>query len=223
MSSCSRNRSPSDDWTVCEVEQRPARRLDELRRRAQLIARAQQRAHHHAIDVGLRGQRLEVGRLAGEARGDGARSHDQRSDAGQRRRDGVGQAERQEVGLRIGAQDAERQHDEARQRVRQRRRVVAVDAARSRAARSAIASADGGRSAGLLASARRITRSTAATAGEPVSAGGCSCSVACRISTIVRPPKAGRPGEHLEQDGARREEIACARRPARRVTCSGAM
>jgi hypothetical protein len=39
---------------------------------------------------------------------------------------------------------------------------------------SAIASADAGRSAGFLARARRITRSAAATAGEPVSAGGCS-------------------------------------------------
>ena len=44
-------------------EQRPARRLDELRRRAQLVARAKQRAHDHAIDVGFDGQRLDVGRL----------------------------------------------------------------------------------------------------------------------------------------------------------------
>ena len=59
-------------------EQRAARRLDELRRRAQLIAGAQQRAHHHAIDVGFGGERLEVGRAGGEARRDRARSHDQR-------------------------------------------------------------------------------------------------------------------------------------------------
>jgi hypothetical protein len=39
---------------------------------------------------------------------------------------------------------------------------------------SAIASADAGRSIGRLAMARRITRSTAVTAGDPVSAGGCS-------------------------------------------------
>ena len=38
----------------------------------------------------------------------------------------------------------------------------------------AIASADGGRCGGRLASARRSTRSMATTAGEPVSAGGCS-------------------------------------------------
>ncbi len=39
---------------------------------------------------------------------------------------------------------------------------------------SAIASAETGRSPGRLAIARRMTRSTAATAGEPVRAGGCS-------------------------------------------------
>ena len=110
-------------------EQRPARRLDQLRRGPQLVAGAQQRAHHHAIDVGLGRQRLEVRRLAGEARGGGARAHDQRADARQRGRDRVRQAEGEEVGLRIGPQDAERQHDQPRQRARQRRRVVAVDAA----------------------------------------------------------------------------------------------
>ena len=99
---------------------------------------------------------------------------DQRSDARQRRRDRVRQAEREEVRFGIRTQDAERQHDQARQRLRQRRGVVAVHAAdgaqllghrvgRRRAAPS-----------GCFASARRITRSTAATAGEPVSAGGCS-------------------------------------------------
>ena len=39
----------------------------------------------------------------------------------QRGGDGVGQAEREKVGLGIGSQDAERQDDEARERVRQRR------------------------------------------------------------------------------------------------------
>jgi hypothetical protein len=39
---------------------------------------------------------------------------------------------------------------------------------------SAMASADTGRSDGRLAMARRITRSMAATAGDPVRAGGCS-------------------------------------------------
>ena len=73
-----------------------------------------------------------------------------------------------------GAQDAEGQHHEAGERAGQGRRVVAAHARARRAARSAMASADAGRSAGRLASARRITRSAAATAGDPVSAGGCS-------------------------------------------------
>ncbi len=73
---------------------------------------------------------------------------------------------------------------------------------------SAIAAADAGRSSGRFDSARRMTRSIAATAGDPPSAGGCSCSVACRTSKMVRPPKAGRPGEHLEQRRARRKQIA---------------
>ena len=55
MSSCNRNRSPSDDWTVCDVMQRAARSLDELGHGPQLIARAEQRSHDHPIDVGLRG------------------------------------------------------------------------------------------------------------------------------------------------------------------------
>jgi hypothetical protein len=46
--------------------------------------------------------------------------------------------------------------------------------ARTARSSAAIASADDGRSAGFLASARRITRSAAATAGDPVRAGGCS-------------------------------------------------
>ena len=58
---------------------------------------------------------------------------------------------------------------------------------------SAIASAEEGRSAGFLARAFRITRSAAATAGEPTRAGGCSWSVACRISTTLAPANAGRP------------------------------
>ena len=126
---------------------------------------------------------------------------------GERRRDGVRQAERQEVGLRIGTQDAEGQHDDARQRLCQRASAVAVRAAHGtqfvghRLGRA-------GRSAGFLASARRITRSTAATAGEPLSAGGCSDSVAWRTSTIVRPAERRPPGQHLEQDRAGCEEIA---------------
>ena len=87
---------------------------------------------------------------------------------------------------------------------------------------SAIASAEAGRSAGRLASARRITRSTAATAGDPVSAGGCSWSVACRISTAFRPVNAGRPASISNRiaPAAKRSLRASRASP---VTCSGAM
>ena len=116
-------------------EQRTAGGLDELRRGSNLVAGAQQRSHDHPVDVGLRRESFEIRRLAGEARGGGAGAHDQRADAGQRRRDGVRQAEGQEVGFGIGAQHAERQHDEARERAGQHRRVVAVHAERRAAPR----------------------------------------------------------------------------------------
>ena len=99
---------------------------------------------------------LRSGRLAGEARGGRARSHDQRADARERRGDRVRQAEGQKVGLRIGTQHAERQHHQPRERLRQRRACRRRPRRERRAARSAIASADGGRSGGRLASARRM-------------------------------------------------------------------
>ena len=64
-------------------QQRPFGRLDELRGRPQLIARAEQRAHHHAVDIGFDGEHLDVRRVPGKSRGGRARSHDQRSHAGQ--------------------------------------------------------------------------------------------------------------------------------------------
>ena len=57
----------------------------------------------------------------------------------------------------------------------------------------AMAWAETGRPSGFFASARRMTRSTAATAGEPARAGGCSVSVALTTASTVRPPNAGRP------------------------------
>jgi len=61
---------------------------------------------------------------AGELRRRRARSHDQRRNSGQRRRDGVRQTEREEVGIRIASQRSKRQHDQARERMRGRRRLV---------------------------------------------------------------------------------------------------
>ena len=113
-------------------QQRPGGRLDQLDRRPHLFARAEQRSRDHAIDVGLRGKGLEVGRLAGKSRRDGARANNQRAGAGQGRRNRIGQAERQEVRLRIGTQRAERQHHETREHLGHGRhisRVANADAA----------------------------------------------------------------------------------------------
>ena len=109
-------------------EQRPTRGFDELHGGAQLLAGAQQRAHDHTVDVGLRRQRLEVRCVTGEARRDRAGTDDERADARQRRRDRIGQAERQKVRLGIGTHDAERQHHEARERLGPDRRLVAAHA-----------------------------------------------------------------------------------------------
>ena len=129
-------------------QQRSARRFDELRRGAQLIAGSQQRAHDDAIDVGFRGQGLEVGCVAGEARCRGARAHDERADTGQRRRDRIRQAERQEVGLRIGPQDAKRQHDDPRERSGPSRVCRRCRCHRTARSSSAICAAEGGRPRG---------------------------------------------------------------------------
>ena len=79
-----------------------------------------------------------------------------------RHRDGVGQAEREKVGVGIGPQNAERQHDDARQRLGHATASVPCTPCTPRSS-AAISSAEAGRSAGRLASARRMTRSTAAT------------------------------------------------------------
>ena len=96
-------------------QHRAARRVHQLRRDAQLGARPQQRAHDHAIDVGLGGQRSEIRRVAAEPSRDGTRSKHQRSDSCERRGDRIGQAEREKVGLAVRTQDAEREHDQSRQ------------------------------------------------------------------------------------------------------------
>ncbi len=57
----------------------------------------------------------------------------------------------------------------------------------------AMSSADGYRSSRALATARWMIRSRSITAGDPISAGGCSCTTACRMSTAEVPPNAARP------------------------------
>ena len=86
----------------------------------------------------------------------------------------------------------------------------------------AMAWADTGRPSGFFASARRMTRSTAATAGEPARAGGCSVSVALTTAITVRPPNAGRPASISNKMAptANRSERASTGSP---VISSGAM
>jgi len=64
--------------------------------------------------------------LSGEARGRRTRADDDRADARQRRRDGIRQAEREEIRFGIGTQHTEGEHHESCERARQRRRIVAV-------------------------------------------------------------------------------------------------
>jgi hypothetical protein len=110
----------------------------------------------------------------------------------------------------------------SRTRARASPRESSPDAPPREARSFAIASADAGRSSGRLASAFRITRSAATTAGEPVRAGGSAWSVACRTSTNVRPVNAGRPASISNRmaPAAKRSHLEST---ASAVTCSGAM
>ena len=101
-------------------------------------------------------------------------------------------------------------------------RVPSLSVLRTPRSSSAIASADAGRSAGRLARARRMTRSTAATEGEPERAGGCSDSVAWRTSPTVFPVNAGRPASISNRIApvAKRSPRASTGSP---MICSGAM
>ena len=162
---------------------------------------------HDAIDVGFCRERLEVRSVAGEARGDGARAQDQRADPRQRRRDRVGQAEGEEIGFGIGPQHAERQDDESRQRLRQRRRGAAVHAR------------DGAK---LLRHRLRRCRPLVGPLGERATDHAVHRGdgrgarqrrwllVARRVEDFDdRPAAERRPArEHLEEDRARGEQIA---------------
>ncbi len=120
MSSCRWNRSPERRLHGMRRQQRAAGRLDELGRRAQLIAGAQQRPRHDAIDVRF-GRRAPCrsGASPAYARRNGARAEDERTDPRERSSNCVRQAECEKVGLRIRPQHAERQHHEPRERVRE--------------------------------------------------------------------------------------------------------
>ena len=129
-------------------EQRAARRLDELRRRP--AGRSPERS---SVPMTTRSTSASAARALKSGVSPAKRAavaldrtiSDPRPDKG--RRDRVGQTERQKVGFGIGAQHAERQHDQPRQRVGQRRRVIAR-APRIARSSAAMSSAEAGRSAG---------------------------------------------------------------------------
>ena len=126
---------PGSDWTVCDVSSVPpgastscadARSWSPARSSVPMTTRSTSASAASAFRSGASpAKRAAVG----------ARPHDQRADARQRRRDRVGQAEGQEVRLGIGTQDAEGQHHEAREGACQRGRVLARRRRPARAAR----------------------------------------------------------------------------------------
>ena len=188
-------------------QQCSARGLDQLRRNTQLITRAQQRAHHDTVNVGVGGQGFEIRGFCGEACRDGTRAQNEGRYARQRRRDGVGQAEGQKVGLRIGPEHTKRQHDQTRQRLREHGGVVPIHAA------------DGTQLLGHRVSRRRPFRRPLRqrSANHAVdgsdrrrSRQGRGLLVASRVQHFDhRSAGKGRTsGEHLEQDGAGSKEIA---------------
>ena len=206
MSSCSRNRSPSDDCTVCDVSSVPpgastswatARSCSPERSRVPITTRSTSTSAARA---------LRSGRLPGEARGGGAGAHDQRADARQRRRDRVRQAEGQEVRLGVGAEDAERQHHEARERAGQGRRVVARGAADD----AQLLGHDVGRfrplrgTFGQRPADHAVRRRHRRGAGERR---GLFVQGGVQDLDDVLAAERRTAGEHLEQDGARREQV----------------
>jgi hypothetical protein len=94
----------------------PVRRRHELGRGAELVARAEERAHEDPVHVGVGGQGPEVGGLGGEAGGGRARPYEEGREPGERRRDRVGEGEGEEVDLGVGPQQAEGEDHEAGQR-----------------------------------------------------------------------------------------------------------
>jgi len=118
----------------------------------------------------------------------------------QRRRDGIRQAERQEVRLGIGAQHAERQHHQA------------CEARRARAAVSSPSTdSNGAQFLGHRVGRRwpfrrlfgqRVTGSRGPLLplqGSRSAPGAVREGVACRISTMLRPANAGRPASNSKQ------------------------
>ena len=188
-------------------EERPARRVDELRRGAQLVAGAHERAHHHAVDVGLGRERLQVGRVGGgEARGGGARADDERAEPRERGGDRVGEAEREEVGLGVRPQDAEGQDHEAGEGASQGRALLALHAPHAaQVGRHRV----GGRRPPAGALRERAPHHAIDRGDGGGTRQGRGLLVERRVQDLdgVRAAEGGPSGQHLEEDRARREEI----------------
>ena len=225
MSSCSRNRSPSGDWTVCDVSSVPlgdstsctvARSWSPARSSVPMTTRSTSASAASALRSGASPAKRDATALE---------RNDERADPRERRGDRVRKAEGEEVGLRIRPQDAERQHHEPRERVRERRDVGRVDAAHG---------------AQLLRHRLGRRRPIVRALGQrppdhPIDGGDGRRTgerrrllVARRVQDLDERAAAERrtSGEHLEQNRARREQIGCGRRRPRpspaRAPCSAA-
>ena len=142
-SSCRLKRSPTGACAVCDHSTVAPDASTSCVVTRTCAAGAQQRAEQDDVHFGFpRDRPSGPARSSREPAGRSARADDQRLQTRQRAGDRVGEAEREEVGLRVLPQDPERQHDEARERVRRGARVP-VSPRASAARRSwAIASAD---------------------------------------------------------------------------------
>ena len=89
-------------------DQSSAGRLHELGRDPKLCVRSEERAGQGDVYLRFGGDALQIRALPGEASGGQARADNERIQPGQGAGDRVGKAEREEIGVRIGAQHPQR-------------------------------------------------------------------------------------------------------------------
>jgi hypothetical protein len=173
MSSWSENRSPSDDWTVCAASSVPLGASTSC-----VVARNWSPARSSVPMT-----TLSTSASAARALRSGASPAKRAAVALERTTSEPMRA--REVAIASGRLNARKSVSGSGRSTRNGRTTSRVSARASAGvssrdapgmarSSSAMASAEAGRSAGRLERARRITRSAAATAGEPVKAGGCS-------------------------------------------------
>ena len=143
-SSWRRNTSPTGDCGVCDQSERARRRLHELGRDAQLVARAQQRADEDEVHVGLRRDAPCRSGASPAKRAPAAleRTTSDRSPPSELDTASASASD-EEVDLRIGPQQAERQHRPAGSAARAGAAAAPASPSATARARAAIASADG--------------------------------------------------------------------------------